>query len=326
MKHLSRLFLLLVSLAAAGCLMIDPRALLAPPLTEVVVEDDPGWFISDKVLLVDVSGVISEEIGGGLFGGGLACSPAYLKTVLRRAEEDPAIRAVVLRIDSPGGTVSASEQMAREIRSFRDRAGVPVYAHIQGLGCSGAYYLAAACDEIRIQPAGITGSIGVIAILPRYRKLAEKIGYEEQVFKSGALKDLGSGMREMTDEEKAVFQGVIDESYDSFLEWILAHRTKPADRDALKKLADGRIYTARQAKDSGLVDGVNHLDETIASAKLAADVTRADIVTYSYSADPEANIYSPAGSARGPRLLDAELPGPLRPHRAGLYYLWQPGT
>lgn len=327
MKRHAFLALACAALLSGGCVMIDPRALLqSPDLTEVVLEPDGGWFVSDKILLVDVSGVIADQPGGGLLGGELTCSPTYLRAVLRRAEQDPAVRAVVLRIDSPGGTVSASEVIAREVKSFRARTGIPVYAAIQSLGCSGGYYIAAACDQIHIQPAGITGSIGVIAVLPAYRKLADKVGYEERIIKSGALKDIGSGMRDLTDEERAVFQAMIDESYGQFLDWILAGRPDAFSRDALKKLADGRIYTAGQAKANHLVDRVCHLDETVAALKQAAGVTKADVVTYSYSTSADANLYSASAAAATPRLLDLRLPAPLQQSRAaGFYYLWRPG-
>ena len=274
---------------------------------------------------MDVSGVIADQDGGGLLGGDFTCSPHYLRTVLRRAEQDPAIRAVVLRIDSPGGTVTASEVLAREVKSFRARTGLPVYAHIQSLGCSGGYYVAAACDEIHIQPAGLTGSIGVIAVLPAYAKLADKIGYEERVIKSGALKDLGSGMRDLTPEERAIFQALIDESYGQFLDWVLAGRPQVGDREQLKKLADGRIYTASQAKANRLVDEVCHLDESVAAVKEAAGVERAQVVTYSYALSADANLYSPSAVSPTPRLLNLNVPAPLRAHAPGLYYLWRPG-
>lgn len=326
MKRFPLLAVSAAALLAGGCLMIDPRALFAgAELTEVVLEQDEGWFVSDKILLVDVSGVIADQDGGGLLGGDFTCSPHYLRTVLRRAEQDPAIRAVVLRIDSPGGTVTASEVLAREVKSFRARTGLPVYAHIQSLGCSGGYYVAAACDEIHIQPAGLTGSIGVIAVLPAYARLADKIGYEERVIKSGALKDLGSGMRDLTPEERAIFQALIDESYGQFLDWVLAGRPQVGDREQLKKLADGRIYTASQAKANRLVDEVCHLDESVAAVKEAAGVERAQVVSYSYALSADANLYSPSAVSPTPRLLNLNVPAPLRPHAPGLYYLWRPG-
>ena len=304
---------------AGGCVSVDLGKLMSKELQEIVVDEGGGG--RDKVLLVDVSGIIME--GGGGFFADASCSPEYIKSVLSRAEADDRVKAVVLRIDSPGGTVGASELIAREVAQFRKRTGLPVYAQINGLGCSGGYYIAAACEKIHIQPSGITGSIGVIAVFPKYRKLADKVGFEEVVIKSGALKDIGNGMREMTDEERAVLQGLIDSNYDGFLAWILKNRPQVGDREALKKAADGRIYTAAQALELKLVDQTCFLDETLLAARTAANAEEAKVVTYGYSESPDANIYSSA-AAESPVKLGVNLPGLTSPH-SGFYYLWMPG-
>ncbi len=304
-----------------GCVSVDLGALMSRNLNEIVVEDGRGWGARDKVLLVDVSGILMEG-GGGLLGGAV-CSPAYIKAVLKRAEADDRVKAVVLRINSPGGTVGASEQIAREIAQFRVRTGRPVYAQINGLGCSGGYYVAAACSRIHIQPSAITGSIGVIAIFPKYQKLADKVGFEEVVIKSGALKDMGNGMREMTAEERTVLQGLIDSNYDAFLGWILEQRPRVGDREALRKAADGRVYTAAQAMELQLVDQTCFLDETLAAAKTAARADGADVVTYAYAESPDANIYSRVGG-EPPVRLEVNLPG-LSGLHSGFFYLWLPG-
>ena len=323
MKRLQAFLAILAAFTLSGCVMVDLSKLGGGELTEVTVEKADRWLTTDKVLLVDVSGVIADT-DGGLFGG-LTCSPSYLRAVLRNAADDDLVKAVVLRIDSPGGTVSASEIVAREVAAFRKKTGKPVYAQITGLGCSGAYYLAAPCTAINIQPSGIAGSIGVIAVFPKYRKLADKVGVEEVVMKSGALKDIGSGMRDMTDEERAVLQGLIDADYGAFLDWVIANRPQVGPRDAFRKIADGRIYTSALAAQHKLVDRICFLDETIAEAKQAAGLSDAAVVTYGYRDSADANIYSPA--ARAPRLsLNVNLPVPGVSARApGFYYLWTPG-
>jgi protease IV len=311
-----------MALALSGCVMVDIYELLkTKQLEEVTIQDARHWLTFDKVLLVDVSGVICEE-AGGLFNG-MTCSPMYMKAVLNKAEEDSAIKAVILRINSPGGTVSASEVIAREIAQFRKRTGIPVYAQINGLGCSGAYFIAAACNKINIQPSAISGSIGVIAIFPKYHRLADKVGYEQVVIKSGTLKDIGSGMRDMTDEERIVLQSVIDNDYQEFLAWIRQHRPYIGDQETLMKIADGRIYTAQQAVEKKLADQICFLDETIAGVMSAVKVSDAQVVTYSYSDSGEANIYSPSARAT-PLKLNVNLPPPLNA-RSGFYYLWLPG-
>ena len=313
------------SAALAGCVNVNIPLPGPSELQEVTLEDSGSWLHRDKILLVDVGGVISDEIGGGLLGGELTCSPAYMKTVLKKAAGDKNVKAVVLRVDSPGGTVTASETIAREIEQFREDTGVPVIAQITGLGCSGAYYLSASCDAINIQPSGITGSIGVIAEFPKYRKLADKVGYEEVVFKSAAMKDIGSGMRDMTDEEKAVMQATIDSDYNGFLDWVSTNRPQIGDRATLKKIADGRIYTAEQARDNKLVDDVCFLDDTIGEAMEAAKLKDAKLVTYSYYSSGDQNIYSPAARANPLRLTSGALPGPLNARAPGFYFMWKPG-
>lgn len=321
---MKRLALFAACLALAGCVNVDLMGGSAE-LQEVLLEDSEGLFAGDKVLVLDMGGVIAENAGGGLFGSELGCTPAYVRAALRKAREDGRVKAVVLRIDSPGGTVGASEVIAREIVQHRKATGQRVIAQITGLGCSGAYYLAAGCDAIHIQPSGITGSIGVIGVFPKYRKLADKVGIEEVVFKSGALKDLGSGMRDMTDEERAVMQNMIDTDYDAFLDWILAHRPSVGDRATLKKLADGRIYTAPQAVANKLADRVCFLDESITAAKESAGLSDAKVVTYSYNDNADANIYSPTARTH-PLRLDMSLPPVLHARTPGFYYLWQPGN
>jgi protease-4 len=323
MYKISRLFALaIVAMLMSGCAFVNLGSLMSKPeLSESTVEKDAHWFVVDKILLVDISGVIADGPGGGLLNlGGTVCSPDYVRAVLLKARKDSLIRAVVLRIDSPGGTVTASELIAREVKRYREETGIPVYAQITGLGCSGGYYVAAATDRIHIQKSGITGSIGVIASFPNYRKLADKVGYEQTVVKSGALKDIGSPMHAMSDEEKAVFQTMIDESYAQFLAWIVSNRPQVGTIETLKPIADGRIYTAEQALKNHLVDRIAFLDETLEAVKQAAKIKAADVVTYGYNLGEDANMYTPSATAKGLRLMDVELPLPQR--RAGMYYLW----
>lgn len=315
---------LAAAVSLAGCVNVDIPLGGGTELQEILLEDSEGWFVHHKVLLVDVSGVISEEMGGGFFSSELTCSPAYIKAVLNKATEDESVKAVVLRVDSPGGTVSASETIAREIALFRETTGIPVIAQVTGLGCSGAYYLSAGCDAINAQPSSIIGSIGVIAIFPKYRKLADKVGFDEVVVKSGAMKDIGSGMRDMTEEERAVMQGLIDSNYNDFLDWIETNRPEIGPRSALKKLADGRIYTSAQALESRLVDNICFLDESLALVKEAAGLKDAKLVTYGYTESADYNLYTPATRAN-PMKLDVKLPPALQARRPGFYFLWMPG-
>jgi protease-4 len=310
-------------LGLTGCVMVNLADLFSDELEEVVLQEEDGLFVSDRVLLVDVSGIIAPQSASGLFREA-TCSPDYIKAVLNRARQDPRIKALLLRIDSPGGGVSATDMVTHEIKAFAEATGLPVYAHVMGVGASGGYYVATAADRIYAEPTAVTGSIGVVMMLPKLKGMAEKVGYEQVVIKSGEMKDIGNALRDMSDEEKKVFEDLVMSMYDRFLDTIMAGRPKLESRDQLRSIADGRIYTADQAAELDLVDGVAHLDEVIGKLKQAAGVTKAHVVTFAYRGNPEANIYSPAGTAR-PASFRLEWPRDLLGYRSGLHYLWLPG-
>ncbi len=309
----------------SGCMMIDLSSLGGTPqLTETVVQEDPGWFVTDKILMVDISGVILRESDGGFLSENKSCTPEYIRGVFDKALRDPDIRGILLRIDSPGGSTVATEIISQEILRFRKRRSIPVYAHITGTGASGAYHIACTSDKIYAQPAGLVGSIGVIMALPQVKKLAEKIGYDQIVIKSGKMKDIGNIFRAMTDEEKKLFQALIDEFYGKFLDHIVAQRDSFKEVKDIKALADGRIYSADQAKANGLIDEVSDLDAAIAGLQEKAGVT-GDLVTYSYRPSAQPNIYSSIGSPAGPTLLGNSVPTQGAMLKTGFYYLWAPG-
>lgn len=323
-RRLSLLAALALAASSTGCMLVNLSALGSRELTEVTVQTDDGWGVRDKILLLDISGTIGSN-AGTLLGGGDGCTPDYVKAALNKAEKDRAIRGVVLRIDSPGGTVSASDLIAREVEQFARKTRLPVYTQVLDLCCSGGYYIAAATKKIYAQPAAITGSIGVIAVLPKYKQLADKLGVETVVIKSGALKDIGSGMRDMTPEERQVFEAMIAAFYDQFLARVAQGRPH-LTLDRITALADGRIYTAPQAKANGLIDELGYLDDTLDALKRDAGLRRARVVSYVYGDSADANVYSPAGvRARAALDIHAALPAPLTQPRAGFLYLWAPG-
>jgi len=325
MKWVRWFLVLLVVVTAAGCISLDVADLLSPELEEVVVQK-PDRRTSDRILIVDISGVISSG-EGGLLGESESCSPEAVKAVLNRAEEDDRIKGVILRIDSPGGAVAESDTIHHEIRGFRDRTGLPVVSAITGLGCSGAYYIASATDRIYAHPAALTGSIGVIGYFHRLRGLADKVGYDQIVLKSGAMKDIGNPLRDMPDEERKVLQAVIDGYYGRFLEVVVGGRSGYASEEELRPIADGRVYTAAQALELKLVDSLGYLDDAIADVRDMAGVAHAKVVTYTESRGDDANIYTPQS---GPQVnvqgLELNVPGLAGGMRAGFYYLWSPGA
>ncbi|MBI4497977.1 MAG: signal peptide peptidase SppA [Chloroflexi bacterium] len=216
------------------------------------------------VAVVRVTGVIrAGRDGGRLVGAGTAASER-ITGWLRAAQRDDAVRAIVLRVDSPGGSVTASDEIYTEVRHTREQYGKPVVVSMGSVAASGGYYISVPANRIVANPTTLTGSIGVITMIPNYQELLQKIGVQASVLKTGPFKDLTSGLRPLTDQDRAVLQAVLDDSYQRFVEVVAQGRGLAPDR--VRELADGRVFTARQAKDLGLVDDLGDLHEAIAAA------------------------------------------------------------
>lgn len=311
--------LLLISAAAQyGCVTIN---LLEPP--GPVQEVQLSGSGDGKVLLLDLSGVISSQDKDGLIP-----QPNLLATFkeeLTKASKDEKIKAVVLRINSPGGTVNASDILYHELKTFKANKKIPVIASMMDVAASGGYYLAMATDAILVHPSTVTGSIGVIMLTVNAKGLLEKVGVEANAITSGPRKDMGSPFRTMTAEEKLIFQGVIDSFYDRFLAVVQEGRPH-LSADQIKKLADGRIYSGEQAKTAGLVDEVGYLDEAIDLAKKNAGLTEARVVTYRRHGEYQNNIYSRLfGTGSGlSSLASMDLLSIVRGGSPQFMYLWMP--
>lgn len=207
----------------------------------------------DRIALVRVEGVIMDA----------------QTTVgeLKRFGDNPSIKAIVLRIDSPGGGVVPSQEIHDAVQRVRNKSNKAVIASMGTVAASGGYYIAAATDRIMANPGTLTGSIGVIMEMANIEGLLKKIGVEGIVVKSGRYKDVGSPLRKMSDEEQALLQSVMDDVHKQFIEAVAEGRSlEVAD---VKALADGRIFTGRQAKDAKLVDELGNLDDAI---QLAAEI------------------------------------------------------
>ena len=179
------------------------------------------------------------------------------------------VKAVVLRINSPGGTVGASQELHAAILKLRDK-GIPVVASMSDIAASGGVYIAIAANKIVANPGTITGSIGVIIATANAHQLMEKVGVNREVIKSGPFKDVLSPFRAMTDEERSLLQGVIDDAYDQFVEAVSTARGIPAER--VREFADGRIFTGRQAKEWGLIDELGGLQTAVELAGKVAGI------------------------------------------------------
>ena len=284
-------FLFVISLLLfSGCTGLNV-SLLPPlkPLEEQVLEGQG----KPKILLLDLDGVISfKEEADELKLRTMPSKVAFFREALRKAGEDSDIAGVIVRINSPGGTVTASDTIYHEIMSFRQKKKIPVNAYIMELGTSGGYYVASASDRIIASPTAVTGSIGVIAMRFNLEGLFSKIGVSEETYKSGPKKDFWSPFRPSTAEEQKMLQDMIDKLYARFVEVVYANRQKLLTEQEVKALADGRILTAGEALETKLIDQVSYLDETIDSMKKALHIEQARVITYLRPKTFKSNIYS----------------------------------
>jgi protease-4 len=309
-----------LALLLAGCSLVSidftPRV---RPLEEETVEGSG----TPKILLLDLSGLLSDDTPSLSITTPPPRVPliARVREELRRAEKDEHVKALIVRINSPGGTITASDILYREIRSFKERRKVPVIAAIMDVGASGGYYAALAADQILAHPTTITGSIGVIMLTLNAQGLMEKIGVASLAIKSGSQKDAGSPLRGLTEEERAVFQGMIDGMYGRFVGLIAESRRIPEAR--VREFADGRVYTAEQARALGLVDRLGYMDDAVTMAQQAAGLTQARVVMYHRPREYRANYYS---AAAGPAPAETALAHLSALVGAGprFYYLWWP--
>jgi len=289
MKKSALLFVLSLWVLS-GCTGVNVSLLPATkPLEEKVLEGKG----TPKILLVDLDGVISfKEETDKLQLSARPSKVAFFREALRKAEADSDIAGVIVRINSPGGTVAASDTIYHEIMSFKQRKKIPVNAYIMELCASGGYYVASASDRIIASPTAVTGSIGVIVMKFNIEELLSKIGVSAETYKSGPKKDFWSPFRPSTEEEKKMLQDIVDKLYTRFVEVVYANRQKLLTEQEVKALADGRILTASGALEARLIDQVSYLDETIDAMKKALNIKQARVITYIRPKTFKSNIYS----------------------------------
>ena len=216
--------------------------------------------VGDRIAVVRVSGVI--------------VNPLPFVNKLERVASDKSVKAVVIRVDSPGGSVGASQEMYRAIERRKEK-GKPVVVSMGNVAASGGYYISAPADFIYANPGTITGSIGVIIQHVAYKELMAKIGIKAKSIKTGKFKDTLTPFRELTPEEEKYLQDTINEAYEQFLKAILKYRGKKISEEELRKVADGRVITGQRAKELGLVDELGGLKDAVEKAKELSGYPRA---------------------------------------------------
>lgn len=277
---------------------------------------------SAKIALVDITGLIVDAERPSLLGRGSNPVDEAVKR-LEKAALDPAVRAVVLRLNSPGGTVTGSATLYDEVRRFRISTGKPVVASMGEVAASGGYYVALAADAIVAQPTTLTASIGVIIPTVNLSEGLGMIGVRSRALTSGPNKDLANPLEPPREHHYAILQSIVDEFYRAFRQRVVERRPSlPIDR--LDELTDGRVLTGAAARQAGLVDHLGGVREAFDLAKSLAGLSAARLVKY------------PGASDRGPRspyasqpdapapLLQLSIPIPETLSHSNVYYLWTP--
>jgi protease-4 len=270
----------------------------------------PG-FSASRIAVVELTGVMTSSQDAG----GRATSARRVLEQLAKYRDDESVKAIVLRVDTPGGTVVAAQEIHGALERLRAGPGKKIVVSMGDMAASGGYYVSCAADRVFASPGTLTGSIGVIMQFPDYRGLFGKIGLGANTIKSGEFKDVGNGAREMTDRDRRLLQGLVDDVYGQFVEAVVAGRKMSPER--VRPLADGRVYSGRQAKQLGLVDELGDLEAAIdAAAKLAGITGKPEVLREK----PKRHIWEMLDARFG-----ALLPAPLftGDTQARLLYLYQ---
>lgn len=248
---------------------------VASPSTQQRIISGNG---KDKIALINIDGTISESGGTGIPPGSGSVTTRDVHDLLKSISEEADVKALIMRVNSPGGSAAASEEMYQELLRFKSTHNKKIVAYFTDVAASGGFYVSMAADKIIANPAVQTGNIGVITYLLNVQGLADRYGVKGIVYKSGTFKDIGNPLRQPTKEEDQIMQGMISEVFDRFVAVVAEGRKM--DTAQVKTLVDGRIYTAGQAKALNLIDGVGDLETAIATTKELAGLHEATVVEF----------------------------------------------
>jgi protease-4 len=323
-------FVGIMLLALAGCkggICIHANAKVTPqtppvgPVQPMAVERiDPQTGL--KVALIDVDGMLLNMDMCGPYSQG--DNPvAIFRERLMAVSRNPCVRAVVVRINSPGGGVTASDIMRHDLTEFRMRTRLPIVACLMDVGAGGAYYLATAADQIHAHPTTITGGIGVILNIYNLSDALAQQNIIPTPVKAGDNIDLGSPIRSMDDAKRKLLQTMANEFHTRFRDTVAASRRLSPEMQAAA--FDGRVFTGRQALDLGLVDSLGYLDDAIAAARELGGAPQATVVIYHRSTDQAHSLYAITPNVPlQAGLLPLSIPGLDRAKLPTFLYLWQP--
>jgi len=323
MKRNRLLLILFLTVITISC---APKIKLFPDATDPLQEFTLSGSGREKVLTIPITGMLSNASRGTIIN-----KPSMVQEVvsqLQLAEKDKSIKAVVLAINSPGGSVTASDILYHEIAAFKNRSGVKVVAALMDVAASGGYYVALPADSIVAHPTTLTGSVGVILVMPNFTELMDKIGVGVEIYKFGKNKDMASPFRPATTEENKLLQELTDDFGNRFLTLVKTNRQlTPAH---LELAATARIFAAEEARKVGLVDTVGYLRDALQQAKkLSGLPDDARVVVYRRSEYANDNIYNTATTQAGDLNVSLVNLNPLPEISSlepGFYYLWLPAV
>ncbi|AIY05047.1 signal peptide peptidase [Planococcus sp. PAMC 21323] len=247
-------------------------------LSEIVMED--GDF-NNRVAVLNVDGVIQDTGAAASFFGTAGYNHSFFMEQLESIKEDASVKAVVLAVNSPGGGVVESAEIYDKIREIQEETEKPFYVSMGAIAASGGYYIAAPAEKIFVNEETLTGSIGVIMQSVNYGELAERYGVDFVTIKSGPYKDIMSPTRDMTEDERALLQEMLDDSYESFVDVI--EEGRGMTEKEVKAVADGRIMNGRQAVEVNLADGFGFEEDVIEQVKTDFDLNNAQVFQYGTS-------------------------------------------
>lgn len=236
--------------------------------------------LNNKIAVININGEIVEQSssGGLISSGGDVTSSKGIRATLDQIDRDKDVKGILLNVNSPGGSAAASEEIYNQLVNFKKSHNLKIVAYFSDLAASGGYYVSQSADKIVANPSNITGSIGVIISYLNYGNLASKYGVDEIVYKSGPYKDIVSSFKEPSDQEKIIMQSVVNDAYDNFVKTVSAGRNMPESQ--VRSLADGRIYSAKQAEGANLVDGLGNFEDGVKMVENLSGVKNASVVEY----------------------------------------------